>query len=141
MNVSDYGGVFLSILMIVLFFHYVHFSNYQEIRNLQEAYNLAVDQAVEAALYDVVEYDGQDSMVINEQEIIHAFLQALYINLGIMEKPMEQELCKFYIPYILLVEEDGIVPFYQGEPRSDEIVSFHNGEKVLYKIVGEEKDV
>lgn len=141
MSVSDYGGIFSGILIIVLFFHYIHFSNYEAVRNLQNTYNLAVDQAVEAALHDTVEYDGQGDLVINEQEVIHTFLTALYANLGIMEKPMEQELCKFYIPYILFVERDGIIPFCHGENSNREVVSFSRKDKKMYEILGEKGDV
>lgn len=140
MNVSDYGGLFSGILIIVLFFHYIHYSNYLEVKNLQMTYNLAVDQAVEAALYDVVEYDGQDKIIANEEEIVCSFFQALYMNLGIKEKPMEQELCKFYIPYILLVEMDGLVPFRKGEARNGEIISFQPQEKKLFELKGQNSD-
>lgn len=141
MSVSDFGLLFASILLIFVFFHYIYFSNYQAVQSLQTEYNLAIDQAVEAALYDAAESDTQREFYMNEDSIIDSFFQALYVNLGIMEEPMKKELCKFYIPYILFVEEDGIVPYVQVNSKSDEIVSFESGKKILYQFEGDSGDV
>lgn len=141
MSVSDFGLLFASVLLIFVFFHYIYFSNYQAVQSLQTEYNLAADQAVEAALFDVVEYDTQREIFINEDSIMDSFFQALYVNLGIMEEPMKKELCKFYIPYVLFVEADGIVPYVQVNSRSDEIVSFESGKKILYEFEGNHEDI
>ena len=134
MSVSDLGLVFSSVFCIVVFFHCVHYSDYQEVQRLQVQYNLAVDQAVEAAFYDVVEYDLGQEVMINHEEAIHNFFQALYVNLGIMEESMKKELCKSYIPYILIVERDGITPFVHSSSRNNELITFQDSQKVYYQI-------
>lgn len=139
MSVSDFGLIFSTILFIFIFFHYIHYTNYQAVENLQVEYNLAVDQAVEAALYDSLEYDTQREIYFNEEDVMETFFQALYVNLGIMEQPMKKELCKFYIPYILFVENDGIVPYIQESSKKNDIVSFESGEKLYYEFTNEKE--
>lgn len=141
MSVSDLGLVFASVICIVFVFHCVHYCDYQEIQMLQTQYNLAVDQAVEAAFYDVAEYDLGQEVMLNQEEVIHNFFQALYVNLGIMEEPMKKELCKSYIPYIMIVERDGITPFIHDSSKGDELVSFQNGQKVYFQFDGEQGDI
>ena len=140
MSASDYGLLFAMILLVLVLFHTIHLVDYQTVRGMQEQYNLAVDQAVEAALYDSVESDSGREICINEKAVIHKFFQALYINLGIMEQPMKKELCKFYVPFILFVGDDGITPYLQMNRGQEELVSFHNEKKVLYEWKGDEED-
>ena len=141
MSVSDFGLVFSIILCICIFFHCIHYNDFQTVQFLQVQYNLAVDQAVEAALYDAVESDTQSTLYMNEGEVIENFFQALFVNLGIEEEPMKKELCKFYVPYILFVEKDGIIPFIQTNSQTNEVVSFQDGKKVLYEWEGAYGDV
>lgn len=140
MSVSNYGLLFTIFLLICLFFHAVHISDYEAVQTKQTEYNLAVDEAVEAALFDSVESDNLRMISINEAEVIHKFFQALYVNLGIMEQPMKKELCKFYVPYILFVENDGIVPYIQNGSGSDGLVSFETERKYKYRWMGEKED-
>lgn len=140
MSVSNYGLLFAVCLMVYLFFHTIHISDYEAVQTKQTEYNLAVDEAVEAALFDAVESDSLRTISLNEAEVIHKFFQALYVNLGIMEQPMKKELCKFYVPYILFVENDGIVPYVQKDSGSDGLVSFETGRKYEYRWKGEKED-
>lgn len=141
MSVSDYGLWFTFIFLFFVLFHMVHLIDNQTIRMMQEQYNQAVDQAVEAALYDSVEQDTGREVVLNEKLAIHKFFQALYSNLGIMEQPMKKELCKFYVPFILFVGEDGITPYIQRNEDREELFSFQNAKKVFFKWSGEKEEM
>jgi len=141
MSVSDFGLVFSIMLCTCIFVHSIHYQDFQMMQFLQVQYNLAVDQAVEAAMFDVVESDTQSTLYMNKEEIIDNFLEALFVNLGIEEEPMKKEWCKFYIPYILFVEKDGILPFIQRNSQIEGLVSFQDGEKVFYEWEGECGDV
>lgn len=140
MSVSNYGLLFAACLMVYMIFHTIHVSDYEVVRTKQTEYNLAVDEAVEAALFDQVESDNLHTVCLNEEEVIHKFFQALYVNLGIMEQPMKKELCRFYVPYILFVENDGIVPYIQNSSGGEELVSFETGRKYEYRWKGEKED-
>lgn len=140
MSVSDYGLMFSLVLMLCILLHCIHISDYMIIQKLETQYNLAIDEAAEAALYDSVEYDSMRNIMINEREVIERFFQACYMNLGIMEKPDKKELCRFYVPYMLFVENDGIVPFIQQESKGEELIAFQNKRKIYYEWKGEQND-
>lgn len=133
MSVSDYGLWFCMIFFVVAFFHVVHLTDSQTARIMQEQYNLAVDHAVEAALYGAVEMDSGSSIILNEKMTIDNFFQALYINLGIMENPMKKELCKFYVPFIAFVENERVKPYIQVSEGKNSLISFQAGKEILYQ--------
>ncbi|SES71345.1 hypothetical protein [[Clostridium] polysaccharolyticum] len=141
MSVSDYGLLFSILFIVFVLFHVIHLADYEVVRTLQTQYNLAIDEAVEAALYDVVEEDSGLDLIMNEEEVIHRFFQSLFINLGIMEQPAKKELCKFYVPYILLVEKDGIIPYQQEIAGKSEEIVFQTRKKIHYQWSMENKEI
>lgn len=140
MSVSDYGLIFSMLFLVYILFHVIHLSDFEVIQFMQEEYNIAVDEAVEAALFDSVEWDSVRNVKINEEVIVNKFFKALFMNLGIMEYPDKKELCKLYIPYILFVEQDGIVPYVHADSGCSKLVSFGTKEKYEYKWKGEQED-
>lgn len=140
MSVSDYGLMFSMLLIVCILFHSIHLSDYMAIQKVQADYNMAVDEAVEFALHDSVRYDNENEITLDEKEVIQRFFHACYMNLGIMENPVKKELCRFYVPYMLFVESDGIVPYIQASSQVKGEVHFINATKIYYEWKGEQND-
>ncbi len=141
MSASDYGLLFSFVLLVFMVFHGIHLANYEAIQMKQMEYNLAIDEAVEAALFDSVEFDSVYSIGINEEMVLERFFDALSMNLGVMGCPDKKEILRECVPFALFVEQDGIIPYIQKSSRYEKEVLFQSGRKYKYQWTGEHGDV
>lgn len=72
-----------------------------------------LDNAVDDAVYRLVEVDQTQSIALNKDESIKQFYNSLAANLGILDHSKQRNLLNVYIPVILATDLDGFYLNYQ----------------------------
>ncbi len=73
---------------------------------LQNAYNRALDQAVEDAVTGLVEKDDGRIIWLNKEETVKRFFTSLAINMNKMDSKSDRERLYHYVPLVLVIEKE-----------------------------------
>ena len=107
MKMSNYILLFLSICFIF----YLPLNHYGrsavQIGKEQLRYNRNLENAVEDALFHLVEKDSSREIVLNKEKAAENFYQSLFSSFGLLTSQLQQEELKQYIPLLLLTDKDG----------------------------------
>jgi len=107
MTFSDYGIVFAGYLCMVIVFFSNSQSNLVLYMQKNTIYNLAIDNAIEAAVQNTVEVQKGNEVVANKEEMVQTFLTCFASNMGVFDSPAEYRLLSQWIPLICVIEQDG----------------------------------
>ncbi|EJW13877.1 hypothetical protein M5X00_13385 [Paenibacillus alvei] len=142
MKISNLGIIFV-IIVFPMFFH--SDARLDEQRSASETiiqYDWAIRTAVQdagvsltfqEAKINAPQYDSYKNFKINKEEALRSFYKSLYINLGISDDELAQEVMQRYIPAIAVVAYDGYW-IYTEEKMKDQ-----NGENVIRTVWKEKK--
>ncbi len=145
MKTTSFGflTIFSLILVIVLLPMHVYQDNrlrtQEKVLELVTYYDGALRTAVQDAgvalvanerqmMGDEIKYDSEKKIKLNKEEAIEAFYRTLYLNFGIVEDKLAQDLLRRYIPAAAIVEYDGLWVF------SDEEYSKENGMVAMQQV-------
>lgn len=100
---------------------------------MEMQYNLAVDNAVEAAMFQLVEMDDGIQPSLNKEEAITVFFDSLELNLGTTEPGVNRLDLERYVPVIAVILDDGFY-LYRNTGSADAPVRYQKsfGTKIPY---------
>ncbi len=126
MKLSDLCLIFLVIEIIVFSMLDIRFQQLEAVAEKTNAYNTALDNAVDDGCFYLVEADSSRNLYTNKEKAVEQFFSSLYANFGVMGQPFQEEQLKRYIPVILVTDRDGFYIYYTA-------VILQGGEKNLEK--------
>lgn len=130
MKASNTGLIFAIIFMLIAVMLDIRFNDLVTVQNRMIQYNCAVDNAVEAAMDQLVEVDHGWKKKINKEEAVQCFYDSLSINFGVYDNNNLKEKLKGYVPVIAIILDDGFYLYYDCEKTI-------NDEKVVVKEFSE----
>lgn len=71
-----------------------------------------IDQAVDAAMQDLIDLDDSDATTIDKDAAIESLWNSLYASFGILSNSVAKEEIKVYVPVVLLTTNDGFYVNY-----------------------------
>ncbi len=126
MKLTDLALIFLIFEILLFSMLDIRFNQLEAVTEKSNAYNTALDNAVDDGCYFLVEEDSSRSLHTNKEKAAEQFLTALYSNFGVIGQPALEEKLKRYIPVILVTDRDGFYVNYSE-------VTVMGGEKLLVK--------
>lgn len=91
----------------------VRINNLENMTENKIAYNRNVDNAVDAAVNNIVEVADQSDLQINLDSTADTFYRSLFANFGAADSESEQIQLSRYVPVIAIVENDGFYVQYK----------------------------
>lgn len=70
-------------------------------------YNQRFDNAIDDAIYHLVEVDTGNRVQLNQEECVSHFLQSLYANFGILHDVNQQKRLRSFLPVMVITSLDG----------------------------------
>ncbi|WOO36117.1 hypothetical protein R2R35_20305 [Anaerocolumna sp. AGMB13020] len=125
MKLSDLCLVFFVVEIIVFTVLDIRFEQLEAMAEITNAYNTALDNAVDDGCFYLVEVDSSRNLYTNKEAAVEQFFSSLYANLGVMGQSFQEEKLSRYIPVILVTDRDGFYIYYTaailsgGEKRLD----------------------
>lgn len=126
MKLTDFVLTFLVFELILFSILDIRFSQLIAVTERSNAFNTALDNAVDDGCFFLVEEDSGRSLYTNKEKAVEQFFTSLYANLGIIGQSVPEEELKRYIPVILVTERDGFYIYYSEAVEKE-------GEKLLIK--------
>lgn len=97
----------------------IKINNLTAVTNVQMAYRQRLENAIDDAIFSLVEVDDSKQVVIHKEESIKSFYQSLYSNFGILHDYNQQNRMKIYLPLIIITQLDGFYLQYQDAVKTD----------------------
>ena len=129
MTLSDFGLIFASIVLGSVVISGVSTKHMMVYQQKITQYNLAIDNALEAALIDSVEVDRGMEVFSNKKEMVDVFLENLASNLGVLANPYAKRQLKYQIPMLCIVENDGFYFWHAYRGKNFDVDSESGFEK------------
>lgn len=107
MRVTRLGLIFAMVFLCLMVPDYQKAMEVKEIGLLQNAYNRALDQAVEDALDGLVEKDDGRFVWFNKDEAVKRFFTSLSINMNKMDSGNPGDGLYPYVPIVMIIEKEG----------------------------------
>ncbi|SFR77006.1 hypothetical protein [Anaeromicropila populeti] len=136
MKLSNMGIIFVVIILPFFVLDDIRTRDLTAISTKQTEYNLAIDNAIEAALFECIESDDGKNAAFNKREVVERFFSCLYCNFGIMENAAAKRYCNLYVPVICLVEENGCYFRYyklKQNENGDKVYEAEFSDKILFE--------
>jgi hypothetical protein len=115
MKLSDLCLVFLVIEILVFSILDIRFQQLGAVAEKTNAYNTALDNAVDDGCFYLVEADSSRKLFTNKEKAVEQFFSSLYANFGVMGQSFQEEQLNRYIPVILVTDRDGFYIYYTAE--------------------------
>lgn len=114
-------------------------NNLSAVANRQMEYNKALDNAIDDGVINLVEVDSKRNLILNKDEAVNQFFNALFSNFGVIGDSQAEERLRGYIPIILVTDSDGFYIYYYdtykidtNDEDSEKLISQKWSEKIHY---------
>lgn len=124
MKLTDFALVFVIFEILLFGILDIRFDQLEAVTEKTNAYNTAIDNAVDDGCYFLVEEDSSRVLHINKEKAAEQFFTSLYANFGVIGEAALEEQLRRYVPIILVTDRDGFYMNYSEVIEKD-------GEKLL----------
>ncbi|HIS62755.1 MAG TPA: hypothetical protein IAC14_11045 [Candidatus Scybalomonas excrementigallinarum] len=104
MKLVDYGILFWALVATLLLPLQLAQREWIVYGQYERQYHKKMDNAIDDALFYMVEQDDFKNIKINREECVDAFYRSFYGNFGFMRNPMGQKRIKQHLPMISVIE-------------------------------------
>lgn len=124
MKLTDFAFIFVIFEILLFSILDIRLKGLEAVTEKSNAYNTAIDNAVDDGCYFLVEEDSSRVLHTNKEKAVNQFFTSLFANFGVIgESALEEQLIR-YVPIILITDRDGFYINYS------EVIE-KNGEKIL----------
>lgn len=106
MNASRLGLIFSMVFLCVMLPDYQRTMELNAVNTLQNAYNRALEQAVEDAVTELAEEENEGIEERKKEKVVKRFFTSLAINMNKMHNKNDRERLYQYVPIVLIVKDE-----------------------------------
>lgn len=140
MKLTDLALIFLVLEIIIFGILDIRYNQLEAVTANTNAYNIALDNAVDDGCFFLVESDSSRNLYTNKERGMEQFFYSLYANFGVMGQPVYEKKLQEYIPVILVTDRDGFYINYSEllEKAGEKFLIRHWSEKIPYSYETDE---
>jgi hypothetical protein len=116
MKVEHYVFVFAILVIVAVVKFQGKVTNLQVMDNKSVEYNRNIDAACDDAMNDMIEVVDDYDYTVNLDSCAESFFNSLYASFGVLDSQTGQEQLKWYVPILLVTEDDGFYVMYHSMP-------------------------
>lgn len=133
MKLTDLALIFLILEIILFGILDIRYNQLKAVSASKNAYNTALDNAVDDSCYFLVEEDSGRNLYTNKDRAVEEFFLSLFANFGVMGQAVSEKKLQSYVPIVLVTDRDGFYINYSDVLVQEESIIIRRWtEKIPY---------